>query len=286
MIAEADHLSTKDKHHVYDDPRKWGSPGIWHPPSFNVAKFQKRLNRICGTSDGKPIVRLVWAWRSREFFHTEFDGLGKPAKGEWRAKYRFMTVTLPNGDEVDISVPRWILEQRHEPGQYWQTWQRSRYVYDPILGRRVDKRGEPPPDGWYSYLRTIAEHDPHQACCDRAWRNHRRRCWGYYRKPSSKDLLILQKAVRLRDADPQKTSPHEPLPAEALDDAQRLAYAEAEAFEQDEKRINYDFWADWVSAHGWRAFELNPKTLSHGKFQFAWPTTEFQTHESGLLIPK
>src|SRR5262245_19215474 len=112
VIASADHLSTKDKHHLYDDPRKFGSPGIREPPLFNVRKFQKKLNRICGvTAHGKPVVELKWAWECREFFHTEFDGLGKPTKGEWRAKYRSMTLTLPSGEEIDISVPRWMLQQ-------------------------------------------------------------------------------------------------------------------------------------------------------------------------------
>jgi hypothetical protein len=284
MIDAADHLATKDRHPTYDNPRKWGERGIWNPPTFNVVKFQKRLNRICGTADGKPIVRLVWAWQSREFFHVEFDGLGKPTKGEWRAKYRFMTVKVGD-DEVDISIPRWILEQRYEPGQYWQTWQRSRYVYDPVLGRTIDKRGDPPIDGWYGYLRTVAEHDPNETCCERAWRGHRRRCWGYYREPSTADLQILQKAVRLRDNDPQKTSPHEPLPDWALDEAQRLAYAEAREIEEEGKRINHDFWHSWINSHGWRAFEDNYKTLKHGKYKFAWPTTFNIDDKSGLSIP-
>lgn len=285
MIASTDHLSTKDRHPVYDEHRKWGSPGIWEAPTFDADAFQRRIDKICGTSDGKPIVRLVWAWQSREFFHTEFDGLGKPTKGEYRAKYRFMTVTLPDGDEVDISVPRWILEQRYEPGQYWQTWQQSRYVFDPMLNRRVDRRGDPPADGWYGYLRTIAEHDREQTCCERSWRDHRRRCWGYYRLPVEKDLWILQKAINLRDKDPYKCSPHEPLPEWALDDAQRLAYAEEKAIAKENDQINDDFWRDWVNAHGWRAFTDNPKELAHGKYKFAWPS-KFKHSESGLLIPK
>jgi hypothetical protein len=286
MIAPADHLSTKDRHHLYDNPLRWCSPGIWEPPTFNARKFQKKLNRICGTSDGKPIVRLVWAWQSREFFHTEFDSLGKPTKGEHRAKYRFITVTLPNGDEVDISVPRWILEQRFEPGQYWESWQRTRYIYDPLIGRHVDKRGEPPADGWYGYLRTIAEHDPDNACCDRAWRDHRRRCWGYYREPGEKDLDILRRAIALRDADPYKHSPHEPLPEYALDELQRLAYAEAQEVKEENAQINHDGWASWLAQHGWRAFEDNPKTLAWGKYKFAYPSKQFKRRPSGIIVPE
>lgn len=285
MIAQADHLSTRDRHHIYDDPRKFATPGIWEPPTFNVRKFQKKLNKICGTSDGKPVVLLRWAWECREFFHTEFDGLGKPTKGEWRAKFRFMTVTLADGTEVDISVPRWILLQRFEPGQYWESWQRTRYIYDPLIGRHVDKRGEPPPDGWYGYLRTIAEHDPANACCDRAWKYHRRRCWGYYREPEEKDLDILRKAIALRDADPYKHLPHEPLPDYALDELQRLAYAEAREVEEENARIVEDGWRDWVNAHGWRAFTDNPKELAFGKWKFAWPTRTFKKSQGGLLVP-
>src|SRR5262245_43170426 len=287
MIKPTDHLSTKTRHPVYDHVERWASPNIWEPPTFDVVKFQERIDNVIGTADGKPIVRVIWAWQSREFFHTKFDDLGKPTRGEHRAKYRFMTVKLPNDEDVDISVPRWILEQRYEPGQYYQSWQQSRYIRNPETGRLEDKRGEPPADGWYGYLRTVAEHDPDEACCDRAWRDHRRRCWGYYREPGQKDLDILQKAVYLRDHDPQKYSPHEPLPEEALDELQRLAYAtEEEPLNKEHSRIQRDGWHSWLNSHGWRAFTQSHKRLKHGHYQPAFPVNQFTETDTGLLIPK
>src|SRR5262245_44460993 len=120
ITQKADHLSTGDRWAAYNDPRRWVDPEIRHRPNFNVHKHQKRLNRILGTSDGKPIVRLSWAWDVRRF-----------EMGEIRQAYRFYTVTLPNGDTCDLSPPRWIYEERNEPGQYMPTWESARYV--PVL---------------------------------------------------------------------------------------------------------------------------------------------------------
>lgn len=184
-----DHLSTGDKWAHLNNPTRWTEDGIWNPPPFNVRKFQKRIDRILGTADGKPIVRVVWAWQVRRW-----------EAGEMRQAYRFYTAQLPNGDTCDLSPPRWILEERFEPSQYMPSWIENRYVrrqidvkqigtqlrttddfgrpldtpveepvFEPVY-EVVDSLGEPPAEGFYSYLLTVADHDPDQGCCRRAWR--------------------------------------------------------------------------------------------------------------------
>lgn len=227
----------QQRHPLYDDPRNWGSPGIWHAPTFNAAKFQKRLNRIVGTSDGKPIVRLVWAWdhRTRDFYFCDWDSFGRGTKAEFRYKYRFTTLNLGDGDTMDIPPPRWILEQRYEPGQYAPSWEAGRWMTKTLgwdkklkadIKKRFELRPQAPPDGWYGFLRCISDHDADELCCTRA-RQRGGTCWGYYREPSRLDLDLVQDAVRRRNADPYKWSPHEPLPPEALLELDRGAFEEA-----------------------------------------------------------
>ena len=88
MIAKAEHLH-RERHVVFDEPERWASPGIWKPPYFDVAGYQKKLDKIVGTSDGKPIVRLKWSWDCREFFFTDWDACGMPTESAMRQKYRF-----------------------------------------------------------------------------------------------------------------------------------------------------------------------------------------------------
>lgn len=214
-------------HPVYDDYKQWAG-SYEQPRSVNVEKFQEQIDKIVGTTiDGKPIVQLIWSWNSREWI-----------AGEWRAKYNFMTVQVPGGT-VDICPPRWILEDRNEPGQYWQAWENGRYFKNPDDGTWVDLRGEPPREGWYSYCDLIADHDPNKACCDYLWENEQRRCWGYYREPAQVDLDKLQKAVHLRAQD-KEANPNEPLSDAILAELGRAAFTQ----QQEAKQTRTDELAD------------------------------------------
>lgn len=112
----------------YDQKENWTAAGIWKAPAFNVENYQRKLNEIVGLSDsGQPIVRLTWAWDERKWENTDWDFAGNAIKGEWRQKYRALTVEIGDDEYVDISPPRWFLEERFEPGQYTRSWEASRY---------------------------------------------------------------------------------------------------------------------------------------------------------------
>lgn len=112
----------------YNTRSKWASAGIWKRPEFDVDKYQKALNRITGVSpSGAPVVRLTWAWDARKWENTEWDGFGVATNGEWRQRYRALSIDIGEGDYVDIAPPRWMLEQLHEPAQLAQSWELTRY---------------------------------------------------------------------------------------------------------------------------------------------------------------
>lgn len=273
-VRANEHLATGDRWHAYNDPTKWADPGIWHLPSFNLGNYQKKINRILGTADGAPIVRVVWAWHVKRW-----------EAGEMRQAYRFFTATLPNGDTCDLSPPRFMLEERFEPGQYMSSWPLVRY----IKGR--DVLGDPPPDGFYGYLLTIADHDPEARCCERArklWKKGKRatfRCWGYYKLPDEKELEILRQARSKRDAAPYKQSPHEPLSAQTLAEIALIERSWNEEQEARRKLKCHEMWSDHVRIWGHRLDTIDPTVLHHGKYKFM-PQNRFEETPSGLIVPK
>jgi hypothetical protein len=310
---QTDHLSTGDRWAAYNNPRRWMDDGIRQRPNFNVHKFQKKLNRIMGTSDGRPIVRLVWAWDV-----TRFE------MGEIRQAYRFYTASLPNGDYCDLSPPRWIIEERYEPSQYMPSWEDARYVRIPVGSRflgwhedwwewtengwkrrdeplkfpqwetvyeAADSLGPAPRDGLYSYLFTIADHDPDQSCCKRAWKRWKSgerktmRCWGYYREPGQADLDRLATAKALRDAEPFKQSPFEPLTPETLSEVARGQRSWNEEQKEKAGEMSSDLWGSHMAVWGHRLETNDPSVLHHGKYKLP-PKQHFGETESGLLVPK
>lgn len=112
----------------YNDQSKWATAGIFRPPAFDIKAYQKSINRIVGLSpSGHPVVQLKWAWDARKWENTKWDDFGNAIEGEWRQKYRALTVDIGNDDYVDISPPRWILEERFEPEALASSWELTRY---------------------------------------------------------------------------------------------------------------------------------------------------------------
>lgn len=121
---------------AYNDSRHWADAGIHKPPLFDSHSYQKRIDRIVGAAlSGYSIVKLVWAWDARKWENTSWDGFGNATEGEWRQKYRALTVDIGNGDYVDIAPPRWLLEERYEPQAVAQSWELTRYrrkIVEPV----------------------------------------------------------------------------------------------------------------------------------------------------------
>lgn len=112
----------------YNDKQRWADAGIFKAPLFNVEGWQRKADRVVGLSpSGRSIVRLIWAWDARKWENTEWDSFGIATAGEWRQKYRALSVDIGNDDYVDISPPRWILEERYEPQSLAVSWEATRY---------------------------------------------------------------------------------------------------------------------------------------------------------------
>jgi hypothetical protein len=142
----------------------------------------------------------------------------------------------------------------------------------------------------YSYLYTIADHDPDQSCCKRAWKNWKAgkrktmRCWGYYREPGQKDLDRLAEAKALRDAEPFKQSPFEPLTPSTLAGIAVIerAWNEEQAKTREEHLTG--MWGNHEAIWGHRVETNDPGVLHHGKYHIL-SGKQLNETESGLVVP-
>lgn len=230
---------------AYNAPAMWASAGIHKAPNFDVARYQKKINRVVGVSpSGAPIVRLIWAWQARKWENTEWE-LGIATAGEWRQKYRALTIEVGNDDYVDISPPRWILEERYEPEALAISWEATRYrkvvtgqpnticpqchtmkwisvdkseadmaacrfcdYVQVLTSINQDVWGPVPREGWYNllpHIGIIANHT--KTCCKAIWEESREICYGQYKEPGEKELKRLRRAIHLRDKE-MATNPH------------------------------------------------------------------------------
>jgi len=231
---------------AYDEKTRWAEAGIYKQPLFNVTSFQRQIDKVVGLSpSGDPIVRLIWAWDARKWENTAWDLAGNATEGEWRQKYRALTVDIGNDDYVDISPPRWILEERYEPESIAESWELTRYQRhvtgrpnlfcpschtmqwisveqsegDQVVCRfcsniqiltsvNQDVWGPVPREGWYNLLPHIGIIAHHRnGCCKREWEETREICYGEYKLPDNRELHRLKKAIYLRNKE-MATDPH------------------------------------------------------------------------------
>lgn len=257
-------------HPIYDDEKKWSSAGIFNAPLFNRERYQKQIDQIFGLSaDGYSICRLSWAWECRKWVNYEWDAYGTATKGEWRQRYKALTVEIGDDEYIDIAPPRWVLEERFEPGQYEQSWEGSRYVHDAVMCRRCQNRamglienstscvrhdiwGAAPRDGWYNlvpHIGVVAEHERGMRCCSRLWKSSREICYGRYKIPDGRELQILREAVARRNADPE-VNPHAVLDEQSLAQARAWGLdAKKESHVKSQQELK-DMFRDEVNTHG------------------------------------
>lgn len=183
-----------------DGAESW-VPNMQAPSAFDRAAYQKRIDEIVGTRDGRPIVMLAWA----------------PSEFRWMP-HRLPSdppgYTLPifcvgrNHDGEFVAPPRWVLLQRAEPQHYASSWELGRYsVHD---GSVWDWKG-PCPSERYTELRAHCYHDGeccpcHGETCECL--DDYLHCWGKYLEPNESLLDWIRKtnfeAQSDNDVDPNR----------------------------------------------------------------------------------
>jgi hypothetical protein len=232
---EAKQKRKETRENPLNDPSKWSTEP--RPPYFARDLFQARLDMRAGTNqEGKSILRLRWA---PEVFTEMFD----------ERLPRYWVSRVKNGESwLYTCVPRWVIEKRIEKGQYADSWNKNRQMRDPasppmcydcgykgdsgwderpdqklackfcggtdVGGSRFIDKG-PPPEDFYVFTWLCAEHEGflqngQPACCERAWQDGRKRCWGTFRSPNDYDLICVEAAVRRREGEPY-IDPYAPL---------------------------------------------------------------------------
>lgn len=223
-----------------------------------MREFQRKLDKIAGlSSNGRSNVRLIWPADSDESIsmHT--------VNGEKRARYRLYTQvyeaqgTTPAGVafvediEVDITVPRFIIEEFHEPFEE---------AFNPAT---EETSGQ----GYYTHLWTVAYHD--EKCCGgREATEAGELCLGLYREPGERDFEELKRRIRLRDSEKRYRAVGERMTEAEAAAVARNTRAQIEGVEERRKADYYAALMDAFRTHGHRLFTDDPSVLSHGKYHF------------------
>jgi len=201
-------------------------PDMPMPASFGpkqLAAFQKRIDDIVGTVDGRSIIKIAWApdekrWRPHPH-GTEPDGYTFP-----------IFIAYMDAEGHEVAAPRFVLLQRLEWEQYAPIWEAGRYTVEEVKyayatdedgnyikgrfgdlipvgavgdGRLWDWKG-PCPNERYTELWCHAYHDGvccpciKYGICDCGEQYDH--CWGQYLEPNEQLLdWVRKKAYEARN---------------------------------------------------------------------------------------
>ena len=216
-------------------------PDMPAPRSVNQGAFQKRIDDIVGTRDGRPIVKLAWApdekrWRPH-------------AHGDDPPGYTFpIFIAYHDKDGNEIAAPRWVLLERLEPEQYAAMWEDRRYTIESD-GRLWDWTGECPNER-YVELWCHAYHDGLCCPCIKygicACGEQYEHCWGKYLDPNERLLdWIREKAFEARqDSD---VKPTEDIRGFEAPNAQKKLATVMKAAEEKRKEARLQFSSSMLS---------------------------------------
>jgi hypothetical protein len=123
------------------------------PRGINQAAYQKRINQITGTADGKPLIKLIWCPDEYRWMPHK---LGDDPPG-----YTFPFFCNGRNENGEFEAPkRWGLLQRLEWEQFGPTWEAIRYKKQD--GAVWDLKG-PCPSEKYVELKLHTDHNG--KCC-------------------------------------------------------------------------------------------------------------------------
>lgn len=263
----------------FNKPETWDETIHNTPNGVDVRSYQTKINSICGLNEfGKPNILLTWMPAEENYsrYYTEWDTGGFGTKSVLREQYVYETV-YEGETPIDIPPPRWALKQFVHPSRYLASeaivrWKRM------TVGQQVFVREIRPPKpatGYYTKFRSIGRHN---GFCCRKKKKEGLTCWGDYRKPDESYLLLLKKAVAIRDAEGTQ-NPNNPLSEETMRRAALEAANEIKAKEEREDAEQFDFVTSNLDAILARITKDNSFLARKKDFSFPGKTTE-----SGLII--
>lgn len=150
------------------------------PASFGYreqAAFQRRIDSVTGTRNGRPLMKLAWAPDELRWMPHR---LGDEPLGNVYPIF----CTGKNTEGQFTAPERWVLLERIEPEQYAAEWEGKRYVN--WQGTIWDVKG-PCPSEKYVELRCHSYHDGECCACIGDTCNCGElydHCWGKYAEPN------------------------------------------------------------------------------------------------------
>jgi hypothetical protein len=232
-------------HAIKDRPGQWG-PNLTPPPVFDIAKYQKQLDKIGGfTQQGEPVLRLVWGGNESKYKAIGFDTFGNPTEFGMVPRYSFESKRLETWGML-IPIRRWFIEENTDAGQL------------EAMGGKNHGAIKVKEKGFYTPYILIADHTKCKDCLA-----HEFKCFGEYKAPDNAELLFLTevtyKLLKSRKQDPTKGI--NPAIAAELLAQQTPDESEINALEEQENRA---YVKDFLASHlPIRSLPSNPRSLNH-----------------------
>jgi hypothetical protein len=232
-------------HAIKDRPGQWG-PNLTPPPTFDVKKYQKQLDKIGGfTQQGEPVLRLVWGGNESKYKAIRFDDLGNPTEWGKVPRYSFASKRIETWD-VLIPIRRWFIEENTDAGQL------------EAMGGKNHGAIKVKEKGFYTPYILVADHSKCKDCLA-----HEFKCFGEYKAPDNAELSFLTevtyKLIQNRKQDPTKGI--NPALAQELIAQSRPNELENNALEEQENRA---FVKDFLNTHlPIRSLPSEPRSLNH-----------------------
>jgi len=240
------------------------------PLGVNQAAYQKRIDDLVGTTDGRPRIKLEWGPRALTWTPHK---LGTEPPG-----YTFPIFYAGKDEEGNyLSAERWVLLERIEWGQYAPTWEAVRYKKHD--GAVWDLKG-PCPNEKYVELYCHSYHNGKCCPCLAAECKCAEHCWGYYADPDEHMFNWIRRVHYESQRDPD-VDPHADIRFFEAPHAQQELRNEAQA-QQDREKVD-------VEQFDREAVDLYlraPHTVSSKKkeIQTKLPV-RFKKDKSGLYLP-
>lgn len=228
--------------------------------NFNQAAYQERINRITGTRDGRPLIKLGWCPDNFRWMPYRL-GTDEPFG------YTFPSFCIGRDAEGFLSSPeRWALWQRVEWPQYGTLWEAARYKKHD--GYIWDLKG-PCPDEKYVELRCHSYHDGKCCNCIGAECECVAHCWGKYQEPDESLLEWIRKVWWESTHDPDVKPLADGRFFEATEAQRKIASERRTAIEESQQPTAFDREAIDLFLRQPHSIALTPKKVPHLSKPFA-----------------
>jgi len=229
-------------------------------PDFNVKAYQERLDEVCGTSRGVPIMKLEWGGNATITKYTQWSPTGQPTGAKIVPRFAIPRRHPVFDHLMYIPIRRWVICERLEPEQL-RPEDNSDNTFTDENGVVCEAGDKTDLVHQYTPYIYVGDHSkcPPDCCSERL-------CLGDYKQPGESELNYLLECTYKLSKD-FYCDPYSPLSEAQIAQIRRDSKVEQENRRNDVQNALDDQSREWWSAHSHRIIDGDsPKAQAHGKY--------------------